>query len=108
MRCCQSTSRRPQVRRLRYCQSSVNQPIRTAVETGFAPVPVMGLTAAMVARTALAARINALFGTHDPIWLVPLRDLLSFLVFIGALFATKVDWRGARFRVSSAGALAQD
>ena len=87
---------------------SVPLGLLACVLTGFAPVPVMGLTAAMVARTALAARINALFGTHDPIWLVPLRDLLSFLVFIGALFATKVDWRGARFRVSSAGALAQD
>jgi ceramide glucosyltransferase len=63
---------------------------------------------ALAARLWLAVHINARFRLSDPIWLVPARDLLSFAVFIGALFASRVEWRGARFRVSSAGALAQD
>ncbi len=66
------------------------------------------LAGALMSRLWLAHRMNAWFGIRDPIWLVPVRDLLSFVVFIGALFTRRVDWRGARFRVSSAGAMAQD
>lgn len=74
----------------------------------FTPVSAGILAGAFAARVWLAVHINARFGTGDPIWLVPVRDLLSFVVFIGALFAGRVDWRGARFHVSSAGAIAQD
>ncbi|HEX5281621.1 MAG TPA: bacteriohopanetetrol glucosamine biosynthesis glycosyltransferase HpnI [Micropepsaceae bacterium] len=74
----------------------------------FAPAALGVLAAAIAARVWLAIHINTRFGTADPIWLVPARDLLSFMVFIGALFAGRVDWRGARFQVSSAGAIAQD
>ncbi|MDE2476904.1 MAG: glycosyltransferase, partial [Alphaproteobacteria bacterium] len=74
----------------------------------FTPVSVGILAGAFAGRVWLAFHINARFGTGDPIWLVPVRDLLSFVVFIGALFAGRVDWRGARFHVSSAGAIAQD
>ncbi len=74
----------------------------------FAAVPAGILAAALAARLWLAVRINARFGTRDAIWLVPERDLLSFVIFIGALFASRVEWRGVRFRVSSAGAMAQD
>jgi ceramide glucosyltransferase len=76
--------------------------------TGLAPAAVAALVSAAASRMLLAQRINRLFGTRDPIWLVPVRDLLSFVIFISALFATRVEWRGARFRVTSAGALAQD
>ena len=74
----------------------------------FAPATLGVLAAAIAARVGLAIHINTRFGTGDPIWLVPARDLLSFMVFIGALFAGRVDWRGARFHVTSAGAIAQD
>jgi ceramide glucosyltransferase len=66
------------------------------------------LAGAIAARVWLAIHINARFGTGDPIWLVPARDLLSFVIFIRALFTGRVDWRGTRFHVSSAGAIAQD
>src|SRR5205823_12320276 len=65
--------------------------------TGFALVPVTALVCALACRAALVMRLNTLFGIRDPIWLVPFRDLLSFMVFIGALFTTRVDWRGVRF-----------
>lgn len=74
----------------------------------FAPLSLGILAGAIVARMWLAIRVNARFGTGDPIWLVPVRDLLSFVIFIGALFAGRVEWRGARFQISSAGAMAQD
>ncbi len=75
---------------------------------GFAPSSLGILAGTIAARVWLAIHINSRFGTGDPIWLVPARDLLSFVIFIRALFAGPVDWRGARFRVSSAGAMAQD
>lgn len=75
---------------------------------GFSPLSLGILAGAIAARVWLAIHINARFGTGDPIWLVPARDLLSFVIFVRALFAGRVDWRGARFHVSSAGAIAQD
>jgi len=66
------------------------------------------LLLALASRLWLAGRIKSWFRTGDAIWLVPVRDLVSFIVFIGALFSRRVEWRGARFRVSSAGAMAQD
>jgi len=38
-------------------------------------------------------------------WLFPLRDVLSFVVFVASFFITVVDWRGARFRVDQSGGL---
>ncbi len=74
----------------------------------FSAVPLAILAVSLAARLWLAVHINTRFSTRDAIWLVPVRDLLSFAVFFGALFASRVEWRGARFRVSSAGAMAQD
>jgi ceramide glucosyltransferase len=74
----------------------------------FAPLTVASLGLATASRLWLASRINAWFGARDPIWLVPARDLLSFVIYLGALFTRRVEWRGARFHVSSAGAMAQD
>jgi ceramide glucosyltransferase len=39
------------------------------------------------------------------LWLFPLRDVLSFVVFVGSFFVSVVDWRGARFRVDQNGGL---
>lgn len=38
-------------------------------------------------------------------WLLPARDMLSFAVFVGAFFARRVEWRGARFHVGRDGGL---
>jgi ceramide glucosyltransferase len=75
---------------------------------GFAPLALAVLGVATVSRLWLANRINSWVGVRDPIWLVPVRDLLSFVIYLGALFARRVEWRGARFHVSSAGAMAQE
>lgn len=39
------------------------------------------------------------------LWLFPLRDVLSFVVFVASFFVSVVDWRGARFRVDQDGGL---
>ena len=61
--------------------------ILLASGTGFAPISLVALAATLSARLYLKHRIDAQFGTYaGPFWLVPLRDLLSFAVFVNALF----------------------
>ncbi|HEY3888961.1 MAG TPA: bacteriohopanetetrol glucosamine biosynthesis glycosyltransferase HpnI [Caulobacteraceae bacterium] len=40
------------------------------------------------------------------LWLLPMRDLVSFGVFIAAIFGDQVQWRGARLRVQRDGVIA--
>ena len=42
-----------------------------------------------------------------PLWLMPVRDLLSFAVFVASLFGETVHWRGSRFAVEPSGAMSQ-
>ncbi len=75
---------------------------------GFAPVSLAAMAATLSARLLLKHRIDGLFGTYaGPFWLLPLRDLLSFAVFVQALFGETVHWRGARFDIAPSGAMTQ-
>lgn len=75
---------------------------------GPAPASIGALAATASARLYLKRRIDGLFGTcAGPFWLMPLRDLLSFAVFVNALFGETVHWRGARFEVAPSGAMTQ-
>ena len=63
---------------------------------------------ALGARLFLKRRIDGIFGTHaGPFWLLPLRDLLSFAVFVMSRFGETVYWRGSRFQIETSGALSQ-
>jgi ceramide glucosyltransferase len=71
-----------------------------------------GRAAAGVAVLALLGRVTILkcaerrFGLErQAYWLVPLRDLLSFMIFIWSLFGTRVSWNGETYRVTSQRAL---
>ena len=67
---------------------------------------VVALT--LAARLFLKSRIDGLFGTYaGPYWLMPLRDLLSFAVFVTSLFGETVHWRGTHFAVEPSGAMSQ-
>jgi len=71
-----------------------------------ASLGVLGLT--LLARLFLKTRIDGLFGTFaGPYWLIPLRDLLSFAVFVASLFGETVHWRGSDFAVEPSGAMSQ-
>lgn len=60
------------------------------------------------ARLFLKRRIDGIFATHaGPFWLLPVRDLLSFAVFVMSRFGETVYWRGSRFQVETSGALSQ-
>jgi ceramide glucosyltransferase len=72
------------------------------------PFSLAVLAAALGARLFLKLRIDGLFGTYaGPLWLMPLRDLLSFAVFLVSLFGETVHWRGTHFAVEPSGAMSQ-
>ena len=61
----------------------------------FNAVSLAVLALTLAARLLLKARIDGHFGTYaGPYWLMPLRDLLSFAVFVASLFGETVHWRG--------------
>ena len=43
--------------------------------------------------------------TRRALWMVPIRDVLSFVLWIGGMFGSRVDWRGRRFRLGRNGLL---
>ena len=78
-----------------------------AALAGFVGWSVALLAALGVLRVAQAMLIGRLLAVDGSLlWLVPLRDLLSFGVFLVGLFGEQVEWRGRRLRVSSDGAIA--
>jgi ceramide glucosyltransferase len=70
-------------------------------------LPALGLAAAAVACRALVVRaVERGYGLPPhSCWLIPVRDLLSFAVFIAGLAGHGVSWRGRRFRVLAEGDL---
>jgi len=79
-----------------------------AILLDFNAASLVVLAAALASRLFLKARIDGLFGTYaGPTWLMPLRDLLSFAVFLASLFGETVHWRGTHFAVEPSGAMSQ-
>ncbi len=73
---------------------------------GFAPAALVILGVVLTSRLGLKWRIDGLFGTHaGPFWLLPVRDLLSFVVFLTSLFGETVHWRGTHFTAQRCGAI---
>jgi ceramide glucosyltransferase len=80
----------------------------SAVLLHFAPATLGLLGLTLAARLFLKYRIDAIFGARSgPFWLLPVRDLLTFVVFAMSLFGETVHWRGSRFDVDPAGAMSQ-
>lgn len=74
--------------------------------TGFAPVALAAIAAALATRLALALLVDRAAGERTaPLWWIPARDLLSFVLFIATFFGRSVDWRGASFTVDAKGLL---
>ena len=71
-----------------------------------------GLPALSIALTALACRAALLVAVErgfglppHSYWLIPLRDLMSFAVFLTGFVARDVSWRGHRYRLMSEGCM---
>lgn len=62
--------------------------------------------AALTCRGLLCRSVEQAFGLpRQPYWLLPLRDLLSFGVFIWGCFGAAVHWKGNHYHVHSDGTL---
>jgi ceramide glucosyltransferase len=82
--------------------------LMSAIFLDFNTVSLAILALTLVARLYLKGRIDGHFGTYaGPYWLMPLRDLLSFAVFVTSLFGETVHWRGTHFAVEPSGAMSQ-
>lgn len=92
-----------------YAGSIVTFPLPLALlAIPFAPLAGLALSAAALAvRAFLARRIDRFAGAPTaPLWLLPMRDTLSFLLFVASFFVRSVDWRGSRLRMESGGRIA--
>jgi ceramide glucosyltransferase len=84
----------------------VTHPLPFALLTlPIAPVPGFWLLVGTItARLVMIENVQRLCnGDAPPLWLLPLRDLLSFVVFIGGFATGSVDWRGERLRMEAQG-----
>ena len=65
--------------------------------------PAAGLVpAALICRFALHAELRRLFQLRNGIfWLGPIRDILSFVVFVVSFLGHRVEWRGQRYGVKA-------
>ncbi len=68
---------------------------------------VSGLVvAALLSRMALKWHIDRIIArSSGPLWLLPLRDLMSFGVYLGSLFGRSVQWQDLRLHVEREGTL---
>lgn len=79
-----------------------------ALLLGFNTASLAVILVTLASRLFLKRRIDGIFGTHaGPFWLLPLRDLLSFAVFVMSRFGETVYWRGSRYSIQTSGALSQ-
>ncbi|MBV9046012.1 MAG: bacteriohopanetetrol glucosamine biosynthesis glycosyltransferase HpnI [Alphaproteobacteria bacterium] len=73
---------------------------------GATPVALAALGTALLARAILKFRVDRAFLiSAGPLWLLPVRDIISVAVFLASFFGQKVAWRGARFEVQPSGAM---
>jgi ceramide glucosyltransferase len=88
-----------------YVSSAIALPLPFAL-AGAIVHPAAGLAtvaATLAVRLLLAKRVDAVAGTRAAPLLLPLRDLLSFAVFVASLFARSVEWRGRALTMESGG-----
>lgn len=68
---------------------------------------LLGIT--LAARLLLAKAVDAAAArTTAPALLLPLRDLLTFAIFVASFFVRSVEWRGKRLRMEDEGRITAD
>ncbi|HVV92630.1 MAG TPA: bacteriohopanetetrol glucosamine biosynthesis glycosyltransferase HpnI [Hyphomicrobiales bacterium] len=73
----------------------------------FACLPLLALALAL--RAAIVATVARAAGTGlARLWLLPVRDVLSFAVFLWSFLGSAISWRGEDFQVRADGTLARD
>ena len=77
-----------------------------AIASGFSAVASTGVLVSLLLRWASAGLIARRLGLPATgLWLLPLRDALSFAVFVGSFCGRSVLWRDQLFRVEPSGRL---
>ena len=67
---------------------------------GLTPLSLAGLATTILARAMLKWRIDKAFrGPAGPYWLLPVRDVVSFAVFLLSLFGRRVVWQNEHLDV---------
>lgn len=80
--------------------------VASGAQSGTALGALGALGATLLARGVLKWRLDKAFGAPaGPLWLLPLRDVLSFCVFLTSLFGGSVVWQNERLAVHKDGAL---
>ena len=77
-----------------------------ALAGGFAAPTLAVLAIGLVCRLAMVRIVDrALTLPATPLWLVPVRDMLSFWVFVVSFLGNRVAWRDNTFRIGADGRL---
>jgi ceramide glucosyltransferase len=77
-----------------------------AAFSGGAPWAWPLVAVALLARLALKVQSDHALGqAYSDLWLLPLWDIVSFLIFVASFFSTRVIWRGFSFKVDGDGLL---
>ena len=98
---------------LGFVGSIVTQPVvMAALAASLGVLPTAGpamLVAALLCRSASVFAVDRALGLPpSPLYLLPVRDVLSFAVFVASFFTHKVEWRDRTFRVGPGGELTLD
>jgi ceramide glucosyltransferase len=80
-----------------------------ALTTGFGLTASVFLVISVLLRWATAGVIARALGfAFNRLWLLPVRDALSFAVFVASFFGRKVFWRDQLFQVEPSGRMSVD
>lgn len=70
---------------------------------------VLMVAMAITCRIALCVCVERAFQLErHPYWLLPVRDVMSFGVFVASFFGNSVNWRGYNYQVLSDGTMTQE
>jgi ceramide glucosyltransferase len=91
-----------------YAGSIITHPLPFALAalplSGFSAIAWMILAVTLACRLFVPIQVERLpGGGKSSLWLSPLRDLLSFAVFVASYMPGTVNWRGRRYSVGSDG-----
>lgn len=95
---------------LGFAASIVTQPLALALVAtlalGAPAIMLAVLVISLVCRLAMVRIVDrALALPATELWLVPLRDMLSFAIFIASFLNNRVAWRDSKFRIAADGRL---
>ena len=96
-----------------YIGSVIGMPFPLALlGAAFLPGHPAGLAivlASLVVRAVVVLTIDRRTGAPAmPLWLLPMRDCLSFAIFVASFFTASVDWRGQVLRMADGGRVSAD